>query len=135
MFFINTILKKSNSILSIKNNNNIDNYKDDYYKVNLNCIVFFKYDYYKNCVVEEENFKKIYQIEKRINEIPKSTETNQKNINSEENNLLEDAVEKSLKKKYSRDFDSHNINNIFSTEEYIYKQIKYALDKKILIQN
>ena len=128
--FINTILKKSNSILSTKIKNIDNNYKNDYYKVNLNCIVFYKYDYYKNCVVEEENFNKVYQVEKRLNEIPKSTETKQNNINSEENNLLEDAVEKSLKKKYSRDFDSHNINNIFSTEEYIYKQIKYALDKK-----
>ena len=124
---LSTILKKSNSILTIKNHN-LDKSKNDYYKVNMNCIFLFKYDYYKNCVVEDENFDKIYQIEKRLNEIPKSAQTNQNNINSEENNLLENAVEKSLQKNDGKDFNLQN--NIFSTEEYIYKQIKFALHKK-----
>ena len=90
---------------------------DEYYKVNLNNIKLYKYNYYRNAI-DEFNFDKKSQVEKIINEVLHNNNPDK-----------DDSEAKDLKK--SRIEIMSNLNQSKDNEdEFVIQQIESALEKE-----
>ena len=94
--------------------------KDDYYHVNLKCIIFQKYDYKNNNFIDIKNYEKISQIDYKLRDISKNKKDDKK-VNFSENKLH--IATKKLKK-------SGGGYKFKTEEEKLIKEIEIALHKQ-----
>ena len=141
-----TNIKKNNKkpvFLETSNNNNshksINNYKDEYYRVNISKIKFMLYDFNQEMIITSNKKEKKSQVENIIEDyksrqhINISEDENFKNISFEK--YTKDSKSKRNKKKIEKFSKKNLVNenenkNIFDKEKEFEKDITYALAKQ-----
>ena len=127
------------------NNNNNNN--NDFYKVKFNKIRFFHYDFYKEMVIEDKQYKKASEMEKLIEEAKKSNLNLDKlhgyfshnkeidygsSLHKIENKIkiakLDGRID-TRKKETKRMFDADKKSNLVDEDEFK-KKIKESLNKE-----
>ena len=129
----NINLNQSSNLINHSSTQNLMNQtktEDEYYRINFSHIKFSKYDYSKNMLIEDNNWEKITQVEKRIQEATKGKEKEDTNIednNNESLNIKKHSInyESNLHTIINQDNEEDNLQ-----ENSVIKEIEYALKKQ-----
>ena len=120
------IMEKSPAIKSIKNNPIEPKTNTEYYNVNFKKIKLYEYDFNKNAIYEKEDYEKISQVEKRINDYPKKNNENKEKQRLEKEKELKEIKKSKIEIKINLGFDVNEEDD----NDFIIEQIDAALKKE-----